>query len=161
MFPENRHFLKGSPLVTVNHAFLPTPLKALEFPPELITDMRGENCLWLIHKWISECESGHSGCQSQLLTPLPHRVIDVGSEHLNQNPRLYESNGELGQYIALSHCWGTAQHFTTEKKTLAERLSGMSWAVLPKTFRDAIFLTRKLGIRFIWIDSLCIIQDDR
>jgi hypothetical protein len=49
---------------------------------------------------------------------------------------------------------------TTTPETLESRRSGISLALLPKTMRDAILVTRSLGISFIWIDSLCIIQGD-
>ncbi|KAF3809524.1 hypothetical protein GCG54_00012808, partial [Colletotrichum gloeosporioides] len=58
--------------------------------------------------------------------------------------------GDYCNYVALSHCWGHHQPAKTTKATLD----------LPKTFQDAITVTRALGIDFIWVDSLCIIQDD-
>lgn len=76
--------------------------------------------------------------------------------------------GEEGAYIALSHCWGNSQPCVTahatledENSTLEHRKRGIPWSTLPKTFQDAITLTSLLGISFIWIDSLCIIQNDK
>ncbi|KAF2266549.1 HET-domain-containing protein, partial [Lojkania enalia] len=63
-------------------------------------------------------------------------------------------------YIALSHCWGGHQTYKTDKASLANRKISMPWADIPKTFLDAIRLTRALGFSFLWIDSLCIVQDD-
>lgn len=37
--------------------------------------------------------------------------------------------------------------------------SGISWDVLPQTFRDAIAMTERLGFQYLWIDALCIIQN--
>jgi hypothetical protein len=145
----------------VDHGFQPTPLEALDFPPEVMANVSGNECMGLINEWILRCENGHRACRSQPSAPLPHRVIDVGSDLLNEDPRLLECDGERGRYITLSHCWGNTQHFTTETNTLANRCRGMSWGSIPKTFQDAISLTRKLRIRFLWIDSLCIIQDDK
>jgi hypothetical protein len=71
-----------------------------------------------------------------------------------------ESTGQSEQYVALSHCWGCSPVFTTTKTTLAARKAGFKSEELPPTFGDAIILSRKLGLRYIWIDSLCIIQDD-
>lgn len=75
---------------------------------------------------------------------------------------------EQGAYIALSHCWGNSQpcvtaHATTEDgaSTLEHRKRGIFWNTLPKTFQDAITVTSLLGLSFIWIDSLCIIQNDK
>jgi hypothetical protein len=92
--------------------------------------------------------------------PLPSRVIDVGPHDGSRNPCLHISKGETGSYLALSHCWGLNQHFTTTKETLHARLDGFVMSDLPKTFQDAVFITRQLGYRYIWIDALCIIQDD-
>jgi Heterokaryon incompatibility protein (HET) len=90
---------------------------------------------------------------------LPTRLIDVGSE--DKDPRLVETLGEMGQYTTLSHCWGKAQPLTTTSATLEERLQGIPLTLLPQTFREAIHLTRKFQIQYLWIDSLCIIQDSR
>lgn len=70
----------------------------------------------------------------------------------------------MGKYIALSHCWGnpsTSRIPTTTIATLSERKSTIPLSSLTKTFQDAIAVTQKLGIRYIWIDSLCIIQDSQ
>jgi Heterokaryon incompatibility protein (HET) len=86
---------------------------------------------------------------------LPTRVIDVTYE----NPRLVESQGETSQYVALSHCWGKSKTVVTNTCTLSSRKKGIEFYSLPKTFQDAIIVTRRLGYRYLWIDSLCIVQD--
>ena len=63
-------------------------------------------------------------------------------------------------YAALSHCWGAKQLFTTTTSTLHLRKTNLNWDSIPATFQDAIRVTRGLSIRYLWIDSLCIIQDD-
>lgn len=64
-------------------------------------------------------------------------------------------------YIALSHCWGKGEGIlTTTTSTIEERRREITWSSLPKTFQDAISITRALEIEYLWIDSLCIIQDD-
>ena len=79
----------------------------------------------------------------------------------NNLPRLFCTQGERAEYLALSHCWGTEQNFVTTAATLSEREQGIEWADLPKTFQDSIIIARMLGFLYIWIDSLCILQDDR
>jgi hypothetical protein len=66
-----------------------------------------------------------------------------------------------GTYIILSHCWGIEPPLTTTVSTLESRKSSVSMSSLPKTFRDAVTITRKLGKKYLWIDSLCIIQDSQ
>ena len=91
---------------------------------------------------------------------LPTRVIDIGSTDTAQL-KLYESReGDIAPYLALSHSWGKAQILKTTKDTLEERKQGIPPADMPKTFQHAVELTRFLGFRYLWIDSLCIIQDD-
>ena len=85
-------------------------------------------------------------------------MIDVGDE--DTSPRLLEEKVVRGSYACLSHCWGKASLLVTTKDTLVERRRGIPLNSLPKTFFDAIMLTRALGLKYIWIDSLCICQDD-
>ncbi|AEO71752.1 uncharacterized protein THITE_2028118, partial [Thermothielavioides terrestris NRRL 8126] len=63
-------------------------------------------------------------------------------------------------WCALSYCWGGPQPVTTTRATYDAHLSGIPLASLPATLRDAITTTALLGIPYIWIDALCIIQDD-
>jgi hypothetical protein len=114
-----------------------------------------EESLLRVKVWISHCCSSHEQCSAGSPTPLPKRVINVDL----QNPRLYETNNEAAQYVCLSHCWGTSRpSCLTTSKTLEANLQGIEMEAMPKTFREAIDFTRRLGIRFIWIDSLCILQ---
>lgn len=109
----------------------------------------------MIAGWIEECRQGHARCH-QNPTPLPKRILDVA----NNPPTLENSMGGVGEYIILSHCWGNRQTLTTTRATVAERRSGIPLEVFPKTFQDVVIITRKLGIVYLWIDSLCIVQDD-
>lgn len=88
---------------------------------------------------------------------MPTRVIQILGF---QNVRLYESNGEIAQYLCLSHCWGDNEFLKTTTITVHRNRTRIAWSTLPRTFQDAITFTRHLGFEFIWIDSLCIIQDD-
>jgi hypothetical protein len=91
---------------------------------------------------------------------LPTRVIDVGDEHGNQLPYLFipETVTEA-KYCTLSHCWGSSRDCITTEANLETRQAGISPAELPKTFADAIKITRDLGFQYLWIDNLCIVQD--
>ncbi|GAB1312806.1 hypothetical protein MFIFM68171_03016 [Madurella fahalii] len=113
--------------------------------------------LGLLASWLRDCSDHHTQCK-QTRSPLPTRVIAVGAD--DKEPFLYEAKGEEAAYIALSHCWGKHQPLTTEIGTLQERKERIPLADVPQTFQDAILVTRKLGIDYLWIDSLCIIQDD-
>lgn len=111
----------------------------------------------LLSKWIETCKRSHPLCSWTHDNPLPTRVVDVGSE--SQDPFLFESNGATGEWVTLSHCWGGEAPLATKLESLDQHKSSISMDALPQNFKDAISLTRKLGFQYIWIDSLCIIQD--
>lgn len=92
---------------------------------------------------------------------LPTRVLDLGLGFEQDHIKLCQSSLlEVEPYVALSYCWGKSEPFTTVKANIESRKLSISIASLPSTLRDAVILTRRLGIRYIWIDALCIIQDD-
>lgn len=112
-----------------------------------------------IKQLVDICVKSHDDCNKQSTTFFPQRLIRVADD--GSLPRLHISSGEEYDYVALSHCWGKFPMLTTTTATLEERKSGIKWSELPKTFQDAIRVTKVLGIRYIWIDSLCILQDDQ
>ncbi|KAF2786856.1 heterokaryon incompatibility, partial [Melanomma pulvis-pyrius CBS 109.77] len=63
-------------------------------------------------------------------------------------------------YFTLSYCWGGAEVTRLTKEVFLDFSRAIPFYDLPKTFKDAMVITRKLGYNYIWIDSLCIIQDD-
>lgn len=63
------------------------------------------------------------------------------------------------RYITLSHCWGTLEHIRLTKSTLSSFKKKIAWESLSRTFQDAVVITRNLDVKWLWIDSLCIIQD--
>ncbi|KAI1869869.1 uncharacterized protein JN550_005459 [Neoarthrinium moseri] len=66
------------------------------------------------------------------------------------------------QYACLSHCWGkTRSKRITTKETLEANSTGITLSELPQTFKDAIEVARALHVRYLWIDSMCIVQDDK
>jgi len=91
---------------------------------------------------------------------LPTRVIDV-EPNSSTRCRIYETQyGEKAEYAALSYCWGKgAQQVTTTRSNITDFSSELP-ASLSATIRDAIQVCRKIGLRFLWVDALCIIQDD-
>ncbi|KAI0435659.1 heterokaryon incompatibility protein-domain-containing protein [Xylaria telfairii] len=122
----------------------------------------------LISKWLRECLLSHDDClktvcgqpisQGEYVT-LPTRALCVTNlGHI----KLLESRGLKDRYCALSHCWGSPdnQPLRTVKENLKTHLAGIPFSKLPKTFQEACIITRGLGVDYLWIDSLCIVQDD-
>lgn len=109
-------------------------------------------------RWLKDC-SNHPTC-NPTVTLLPSRVIAVGDMgspevHLWEPPE-----GTLGEYISLSYCWGSPTSFTTTRATLESRIAGIQIVDMPATYQDIVRLTRELGLRYAWVDALCICQDE-
>lgn len=89
-------------------------------------------------------------------------MIDIGTSSSLENVKLIEtSDGQRAPYVALSHCWGRSTPFITTRDNLDERKREILVEKAPATFQDAILVSRALGIRYLWIDSLCILQGDQ
>lgn len=120
----------------------------------------------ILRHWLSECDEKHRGChpdiQPRRAVRPPTRLIDVGTKDA-PTLRLFDTQSSPNipyKYIALSHPWGSPPHFCTYRSSLAQhkqRIPDES-PNFPNTFRDAITTARELGIRHLWIDSICIIQ---
>ncbi|KAF1347253.1 HET-domain-containing protein [Lizonia empirigonia] len=130
----------------------------------------------LLRGWLRWCDEGHEDCgkpRAQPVTVLPTRLLDVGNpgeqDHkLDIVHLVCGTDATTQQYVALSHCWGQIPEedmmmFCTTQGNIDRRQRGFDVSELPKTFQDAITVTREIGVRYIWIDSLCIIQygDDK
>ncbi|KAE8162661.1 heterokaryon incompatibility protein-domain-containing protein [Aspergillus tamarii] len=106
--------------------------------------------------------SRHQGqLQRQRPPRLPTRVINV-QEAASPNVNLHSLGGasEYGQYLTLSYCWGRNQPLVALKRNLKDLKNGIAVTVLPQTIQDAVQTTRDLGYQYLWVDALCIIQDD-
>ncbi|EXK84511.1 serine/threonine protein kinase [Fusarium oxysporum f. sp. raphani 54005] len=156
--------------LTAHHA-APSPTSIQIGLPNL-PESGSEQHLQIIRKWLDDCDGNHGGCKFEGVVSLPTRLIDVGSRG-SPILRLVETADRAlddKRYIALSHRWGdTKEHppFCTRFKDPTSRghdLQSFKMALpqddVPQTFKDAIDVTRRLGIRYLWIDSLCIVQGE-
>lgn len=120
---------------------------------------RSQRSLTQVTSWLNQCEKEHGeACGSH--SPIPTRVIDISD---SSKLRLVEtsSDNSIGRYVALSYCWGEAGDLqTTTTSSLNDRLAGFAVAELPQTLQDAVTVTRALGINYLWVDCLCILQND-
>ncbi|KAH0547711.1 hypothetical protein FGG08_000200 [Glutinoglossum americanum] len=105
--------------------------------------------------WIDDCINNHRGCSKPTPSPLPTRIIKL----LDGDGLKLSDDEERGQYATLSYCWGGPQTFCTTVGNLEDRKRGFRLSDLPQTLQDAVYLTRRLGLSFLWIDSICILQD--
>lgn len=142
---------------TFRFSALPCPLGFFPTRTEISTPSSA-HALDKIPSWIHACSTSHECGAFDKVNPLPTRILAIGKE--NEKISLVPSTGLTGRYTCLSHCWGGHQPLKMTKQTLDTFVVGIEWSGVPKTYQDAITLTRKLGIEYIWIDSLCIVQDD-
>ncbi|GKT76465.1 heterokaryon incompatibility protein [Colletotrichum tofieldiae] len=137
--------------------------------------------------WLKNCVDNHPKCKARHASSdfVPTRVLDLGAPDGPWPPlciRIVQTDGktiggESTRYMTLSHCWGKEKFVQLTAVKLTDFITnGIPWKspydhngveASPhndihsnKNFLDAIEITRKLGIRYIWIDSICIIQDN-
>ncbi|RSL41210.1 hypothetical protein CEP54_015893 [Fusarium duplospermum] len=129
----------------------------------LTGDTSTSTSLDLAQSWIQDCETTHGQCGSGRDVSLPKRCLDLAPISMPDGSaiQLVETHGKTGTYVCLSHCWGKDKLITTTSQTIASHFNKIPLTGLPKTFRDAVTLTRNLGLRYLWIDSLCIIQGSK
>ncbi|KAF5005842.1 hypothetical protein FDECE_7739 [Fusarium decemcellulare] len=114
-----------------------------------------------LKSWIKECDSSHTEC-GQPVSFLPYRVLQLSrNSQGNIVVQLAQDTGRQAPYACLSHRWGTSTfRCRTTTDTIAAHLQCVPWGNLPKTFQEAAEVTLFLGLEYLWIDSLCIIQND-
>lgn len=146
----------GVNLVPVaNDMLSPWTFGRILIDPEGLTDVRK------LEGWIGACETWHKDTCEPLM-PTKSKTFSIRVIDVCENCLIQKNFG--CRYIALSYLWGQCNTFLTLKKNLAclEERESLSKYIeqIPWTIRDAICLTRRLGERYLWVDALCIIQDD-
>jgi hypothetical protein len=117
--------------------------------------------------WIAECKASHTLCSDPSTTSdsgVPSRLLDVSSAQ----PKLVDTASLPSQtgvgYAALSHMWGDIDApapLRTLLSNIEEMKKGIEVERLPRNFLDAVRVCRRLRLDYVWIDSLCIIQDSK
>lgn len=108
--------------------------------------------------WLADCSDSHEDCRNKKAYRQPTRLISVGhdavclviTKNLKSPP----------QYATLSYCWGQQPFTTLTRDNIQSFMDHIPQNDLPRTFTDAFEVARQLEIQYIWIDALCIIQDD-
>ncbi|TQB73162.1 hypothetical protein MPDQ_006079 [Monascus purpureus] len=109
---------------------------------------------------MKDCQENHTYCHPGG-SFFPTRVIDVWADPTRESRvRLHEDKNTIAPYAALSYCWGGPQPLATTSRTYLSHIEhGFEISDTPPTIQDAIATTRTLGLRYLWIDAICIIQD--
>lgn len=143
---ENKEF----PNLQSTTSILPFPDAIKVRPP--IGRFWEESVRMQLLQWIGE---------SLGTSPLSKRVIDLDRDKdSNHNLRILEAHGKSAAYVTLSHCWINRVILTTTKSSLAAHSLAIPLSSLPLSFQQAVMICRWLGVQYLWIDSLCIVQDD-
>lgn len=171
-------FLFSSPLEAddedeqqqVHDAGFMAALRSSGLNDTLLTSTGGPETWSKAESWLATCLEEHEDCR--------RRAENSGSDPFYRPTRLLEmdSDGDMSfrlvqgasclpgsRYIALSHCWGSSVDGDASLMLVEDTMNTLSSsqpvALLPKTFRDAFEVCRRLGISHLWIDRLCILQD--
>jgi hypothetical protein len=127
--------------------------------------------LGVLRRWLHCCDNEHwkdPKCKPSrfkesavgTITKVPTRLLAVVTDSPT-TVRLQEMKGlDRSEWVALSYRWGPPPHFSTTRRNLEKMYQGISVDELPRTFQDAVTITRELGQAYLWIDSLCIIQGE-
>ncbi|KXH50461.1 heterokaryon incompatibility protein [Colletotrichum nymphaeae SA-01] len=107
---------------------------------------------------IRNCDETHPLCKPQSPT-MPTRVIYVGNAEDTQVRLVETAQIHPTPYTALSYCWGKSGNFVTTKVTIDDHKKALNVDDFPQTVRDAVEITRGLGLKYLWVDAICIIQD--
>ncbi|KAI8939172.1 hypothetical protein NX059_005005 [Plenodomus lindquistii] len=131
-----------------------------QYLPASTTD--SESAQQLVISWMKHCVKEHGRCNAQRSEKwCPRRLLDIGCSE-NAGMRLIMGDDALPNhpYATLSHCWGHTPVPRTFQRNFSERCEQIHSDELSNTFNHAIRIARSLGLRYLWIDSLCIVQDD-
>jgi Heterokaryon incompatibility protein (HET) len=151
-------------------ASLDAPSAAHSYSRLIVGNVLSDTSIVQMQRWIRDCPISCNRIGIWDLQPavrkLPRRLLFIGDESspvrlVEQLASLVELPlGHLPDYVALSYCWGGNQLMTL-RKNLASHSDGIPLAKLSKTVQDAILLLRRLSISYLWVDCLCIVQDDK
>ena len=134
--------------------------------PRMAARSTGSAQSWVtVQKWMDNCIQNHDKCtvHAGSATPkdrAPKRLLDIGAGssclvRLKQRSELPPTC----KYVTLSHCWGNRSFVRLSRATESGLVKGISTDDLPLTFQNAVEITRRLKVQYLWIDSLCILQD--
>ena len=137
-------------------------IKPTKSPVVPLSDSTGSSqIISLASAWLRRCaqkDKRSCGYNDKTDPLLPSRVIEIGDESTAE-VAVREYSNTRGRYMCLSYCWGSAEFIQSTKDTIQSHTKGIPLQSLPQVFRDFIKIARALKVKYVWIDSLCILQD--
>ena len=152
--------IRGSSMITET-----SRLKPQWLPPSSLGTESPESFNKLTD-WLTTCVSSHAGCTKPTLQPnaMLVRMLEIDLNRCEPIERIrLQSCVRPTKYATLSYCWGPDLRTIPRllHRNLSDRLQEIMLDALPRTFKDAVVCAYRLGIRYLWIDCLCIIQDSK
>lgn len=142
-----------------------------DLPPNLLDpnhsrwakNASSESSFDLVRAWLKHCVEDHVKCNLQASSHRPRRLLDIATKDGPEMVKVVDGPDvdPKTTYLTLSYSWGGIEPFMLTTENYKACRSGIAISKLPKTYRDAIFITRRLGLRYLWIDSMCMKQLDR
>lgn len=116
----------------------------------------------MLRSWLRQCIDDHEICRLSLCSTKPTRVLDLlafPASDLIRMVETHEVNTDL-TYATLSYRWSNTTDFVLTTSNYEDYRSQIPQKSLPRTIREAIEICRSLGVRYLWVDALCVIQGD-
>ncbi|KAI4862964.1 HET-domain-containing protein [Hypoxylon rubiginosum] len=139
----------------------------LRLQPSPESTIFSNSSIWKIRSMLQDMELPEASSSG---TFYPTRLIQTGIPE-EDTCRLVVTDSDLfpwhqrPKYAALSYCWGPPEdaklQFKTEQATYRDRISGFLLGTTSRIMQDAVEVCRSLGIPYLWVDAVCIIQDDK
>ncbi|GAP86300.2 putative related to tol protein [Rosellinia necatrix] len=141
----------------------PPSIQHIPERPEVSRAPTSERALAFIRACLATCDEAHGACRAGAPGPPPKRLVRVPGGGGDGPVRVVATppRGFREPYAALSYCWGRGVHLKTTRANLRDMMAGgLERARLPAVISDAVRIAAALGFRYLWVDSLCIVQDD-
>jgi hypothetical protein len=162
MIPNNRSHRIERTLSTIDIA----SESGVDSQPTLNRSTSSHETLKTLLDWTRLCIDMHEACQrwrdfGKITKSLPTRLLAIlpGASRISVKLVLGDMLPNESQYTTLSHCWGGHLPLQLTSSNIDDFKRQIPWEQLPQTFKDAAIVTNTLGIVYLWIDALCIIQD--
>lgn len=127
-------------------------------PKELAQHSNSVETWNFIQDCLRNCTTNHSACCRKDLALLPKRVLDLRRFEELHISLSEPGEGERANYVALSYCWGGKDFVKTTTESIKLFKKMIDYHSMPAVFQEAIVIAKRLGVQYMWIDALCIVQ---
>ena len=110
------------------------------------------------YRWYLTCRDNHKSCRVKDVNVRPTRLLEILDQNTARVILTQEEVCSMG-YATLSHCWGKSIPLRLLTSNILELQTSVEITRFPASYREAIMVCRRFGLKYLWIDSLCIVQD--